>query len=131
MNLESLHNKYLALQKELFGRPSKSPYMIFERQWYDYCKAGFDESDLELVMRWIKWSNKTRDYQYNCTIQALLDLEKFSAWHELALGWQEQNKKPKQDPNRVDVLRATFREPEQRPCRPVGDVFKAMREASE
>lgn len=87
--------------------------------------------DLELVMRWVAWNNKVKDYKYSATIQAILDLEKFCAWLELATGWDEMRKKPKHDPNKVSVLAATFRQPEEKPVRPIGDVFKAMRQASE
>ena len=130
-DLNSIHAEYLRLRSELFAINSNCPYYLFERQWYEFDKAGFTVQDLALVMRWVKWSNKTHDYQYSMQLRSLLDLERFTGLLEMATGWQEQNKKPKMDSNKVEVLRATFREPESPPARPLKDVFEAMRKASE
>ncbi len=128
-NTEKVHNAYKALVKLHFNSEPRLPYPVYERGWYEWLKAGFLEEDLTLVFQWLSWHNKKKDYKYDIKITRFLDLENFGAWQEQATGWAEIRRKPKLDPNRVEVLRQSGREPELPKEKHVSEIFKAMHDA--
>ena len=73
--IESLHKLYC----DSTGTEPKP--LLWERSWYDYLQAGFNLSDLEIVLKWIKRENSIRDFKRSLNLGKLIggDLTHFDS----------------------------------------------------
>jgi len=104
--LKALHNAYCSATGQ------QPPYATCERRWFEFVQADLNQTDLLLVISWIKVQNKKNDYQYSLRIDKLLDLEHFGSLLGEARAWQRK-RQALGDPNKRQALKEfTSREPE-------------------
>lgn len=75
-------------------------FVLHERRWYDFLKAGFNERDLRDVIAWIQRQNQKNTYQYSLKLSTLIgNLEHFDEMRA-----QAQIRKSKQRTDTQKVL---------------------------
>ena len=120
--LESIHASYCALT----GTQPK--FKIWERSWYSFLQAGFNQGDLECVLSWLLMENKRNDYKRSLSLLKLLadDFQTFDSYLSEARA-KERNHKPTTPKQQVVSEFRRFSESDSATCaKRVGDIINHL-----